>query len=240
MDTLVRESKTSTFFSITTVLAGAWTPDKGQFLNFQRALLENGLEFSQSVSRENGFQLRRGAPSSPLQVTVEGPAPQVHSLQILAANPVYDLEVFCRDAEAAMSAYQATWPADTWQVLNTSAKICHLYSSRSHTFQYLWEVRLGQSSEDFRRLGNRPVSGGGLRLVMPPHSVDGQEPVSIELRLESFLREPTRLLVETTFTWPRPRTVMAGQRFEPARYLEAAEQFAANDVWEFLVQRGRA
>lgn len=236
MDAIIRESKTSMFFSISYVMAGAWTPDKAHFLDFQRALLDNGLEFSQSVSRANGYQLRRETPSSPLQVGLESPGPQVHSLQIAGPNPGYDLELFCRDAEAVTGAYQATWPLDQYQILSSTAKINHLYSARDHAFKYLWENRLGQSPEDFKRLGSRPVSGGGMRLVMPPHAVEGQEPVSIELRIESFLRESTKLLVETVFTWPRPRTVAAGERFEPAGYMAQVEQFAANDVWNFVVR----
>lgn len=236
MDVIIRQSKTSSFFSIGYVVAGGLAADKARFLDFQRALLDSGLEFSQTTIQASGYQLQRGTPSSPLQVTLESPAPQVHRLQIAAPNPGYDLELFCRDAEAAVAAYQQTWPLDPYQVLNSNGKIHHLYSAQGHAFKYLWESRLGQSPEDFKQLGSRPVSGGGMRLLMPPHSVGGQEPVSIELRIESFLREPTRLLVETAFTWPRPRTVPAGQRFNPAAYMEQVETFAANDVWNFITR----
>ena len=240
MEVINRESKTSTFFSIGYFLAGGWGADKTRFLAFEQALLGNGLEFTQTASRANGFQLRREAPSSPLQVTVESSAPQVHNLQIVAGNPLYDLDMFCRDAEAVTGAYQATWPSESYQVLNTVAKIYHFYSSQGHTFKYLWEQRLGQSPEDFKMLGSRPVSGGGLRLFMPPHATQGSEPVSIELRIESFLREPTKLLVETTFTWPKPRTLGPSQRFDPAASLNEVETFAANEVWNFINQSAQA
>ena len=234
MDIINRQSKTSSFFSIAWVIAGPWQPDKGPFLDFQRALLDNGLEFAQTITRPNGYQLRRDAAVSALNVTLESPAAQVHSLQVVAPNPGYDLDLFCRDADAVASAYRTTWPHDQIQLLSSTGKIHHLYSASEHSFKYLWETRLNQSPDDFKRLGHRPVSGGGLRLVMPPHSIEGAEPVSIEVRIESFLREPNKLLIETAFTWPRPRTVAADDRFDPAAYMQQVEAFAANDVWEFI------
>ena len=240
MEPILRQSKTSSHYSIGFVLAGAWAPDKTMFIDFQKSLLAGGLEFTQSLARPNGYQLRREAASSPLAVTLDSPAPQLHSLQIMANNPSCDLEMFCRDVEAVTTAYQRTWAAEQYQVLNTNAKIHHLYSSQTHAFKYLWEQRLGQSPEDFKLLGGRPVVGGGLRLLMPPQNIPGQDPVSVELRIESFLREPGKLLVETVFAWPRPRTVAAEQSFSGAVYLETVEHYAAGEVWNFITRSASA
>ena len=60
------------------------------------------------------------------------------------------------------------------------------------------------------------------------------DPVSIEVRIESFLQEPRKLLVETAFTWPKPRTVSRDNRFESRPFLEMVEHYAANEVWNFL------
>jgi len=234
MDLILRESKTSAHFSISYVIAGGWNAEPSLQIDFQKALLENGLEFSQSLSYKNGFQLRREPPSSPLQILLESPAPQIHNLKIIALNPNCDLDYFCREAEAVTAAYQQIWPAEQYQLLNTSARIDHLYSTKVHAFQYLWENRLNQSPEVFKTLGGRPVHGGGLRLVIPPHAAEGQEPVTIELRVESFLREPRKLLVETAFTWPKPRALAGGERFEPRPYLETVENYAATEVWNFI------
>jgi hypothetical protein len=95
---------------------------------------------------------------------------------------------------------------------------------------------LNQSGQDFRCLGNRPVAGGGLRLLIPPHAVGAEEPRSIEIRIESFLLEQRKLLVDTLFVWPKPRPINAGQAIEPESYLQPVEQFASNEVWTFLTQ----
>ena len=84
-------------------------------------------------------------------------------------------------------------------------------------------------------MGSRPVAGGGLRLMMPPHSVEGAAPVSIELRVESFLRETNKMFVETVFTWPQPRIVTEEQGFEAQRLMEEIENFAANELWDFIM-----
>lgn len=235
MEAINRQSKTTVHMSIQYLLAGAWTPERARTVEFEKALLENGLDFSQTQTRDNAFTLIRTPPSS-LQVKLESPGQQVISLHILAANSQYEREIFGRDAEAVTQAFLRTWPSDHYQILNANSKIHHLYSAQTHAFQYLWEERLGQSPQDFRFLGNRPVAGGGLRLVMPPHAVEGDEPTAIEVRVESFLREPNKIFIETAFTWPRPRVIAAGEGLDPRRYIEATEHFAAEEVWDFLTR----
>jgi hypothetical protein len=236
MELINRQSKTTVHLSIQYLLAGLWTPERARTVEFEKALLENGLDFGQTQTRDNSFTLIRTQPSH-LQVKLESPGPQVVSLLVLASNPQYERELFSRDAEAVTRAFSKTWPADHYQVLTVNSKIHHLYSAQTHAFQYLWEERLGQSPEDFRLLGQRPVAGGGLRFIMPPHAVEGGEPTSIEVRVESFLREPQKVFIETAFTWPRPRVIRPEQDFEPQRYIEMTEQFAAEEVWNFLTRK---
>jgi hypothetical protein len=70
---------------------------------------------------------------------------------------------------------------------------------------------------------------------MPPHSVDGGRAISIEVRIESFLRETNKLFVETVFTWPQPQIITAEQGFAPRRLMEEVERFAANELWDFIM-----
>ncbi len=231
-----RESKTSIHFGVNFLIAGAWGHEKGALLNFQRALLDGGLEFSQTNARSNGFTLVRTEPSA-LQVVLEATAPQVQTLQIIAGNPQCDLDMFGRDCEAVTAAYQKTWPMPQYQILSTSGCIRHLYSTKTHAFQYLWEQRLGQNPRDFAVLGSRPVAGGGLRLVLPPHAKDNAEPAGIEIRIESFMRETQKLFVETVFNWPRPRVIVEQQGFQAPARLNEIESFAANDVWSFIAKQ---
>lgn len=236
MELINRQSKTTVHLSIQYLLAGAWAPERARTVEFEKALLENGLDFGQTQSRDNSFTLIRTQPSH-LQVKLESPGPQVVSLLVLATNPQYEREMFGRDAEAVTQAFLKTWPAENYQILTVNSKIHHLYSAQTHAFQYLWEERLGQSPEDFRLLGGRPVAGGGLRLVMPPHAVQGGEPISIDVRVESFLREPKKVFIETAYTWPKPRVINTESGFEPQRYIEETERFAAEEVWSFLTRQ---
>lgn len=236
MEPINRQSKTTVHLSLQYVLAGAWVPERARTVEFEKALLDNGLDFGQTQSRENAFILIRMQPSH-LQVKIESLGPQVISLQIAANNPQYEREMFSRDAEAVTQAFLKTWPAEHYQILTVNSKIHHLYSAQTHAFQYIWEERLGQTPEDFRLLGGRPVAGGGLRLVMPPHAVQGAEPTSIDLRVESFLREPNKVFIETAFTWPKPRVISTEQGFEPQRHIEETERFAAEEVWNFLTRQ---
>ena len=227
------ETRMSIFFQLGYVLAVPWARDRTLPVNFQKALLEGGLEFSQTNVRENGYMLIRNQPSN-LQVRLESPAPQVSSLQITSQNPAYDLGMFGRDCAAVTGAYQQTFSADQYQAIRTNAKIQHLYSCSVHPFKYLWEVRLGQKGEDLRCLGDRPVAGGGMRFIMPPHAREGEQLRSVEVRIESFLREPGKILVETAFTWPQPRVIGKDERFEPADCLRVLEEYATREVWQFL------
>jgi hypothetical protein len=231
-----RESKTSVHFGLNFLLAGPWGHEKGAILDFQKALLDSGVEFTQTAVRPAGFSLIRNEPS-PMQVILESQNPQVHTLQITASNPQYDLEMFSREACVVVTAYQKTWCYPQYQILNSGGCIRHLYSARVHAFQYLWEQRLGQSGQDFMLLDSRPVVGGGLRLLIPPHQKEGGEPVSIEIRIESFLRESQKLFVETIFTWPQPKVVIGTTGFDCQNRLNEIETFAAGQVWDFIAKQ---
>ncbi len=235
MELINRESKTTVHLSVQYLLAGSWRPERARTVEFEKALLDNGLDFGQTQSRDNAFMLTRPQPSH-LQVRIESPNPQVVSLLTLANNPQYECQMFGRDAEAVARSFLRTWPARQYQVLTVNCKIHHLYSATVHAFKYLWEERLGQAREDFRLLGNRPVAGGGLRLVMPPHAAAGGEPTSIQVRIESFLKEPKKIFIETAFSWPKPWMTDSEKGFDPTRYIEQTEQFAAEEVWNFLTR----
>ena len=235
MEPINRESRTSVHFQLGLVIACPWTTESARTVELQKAMLDQGLEFGQTNTRPGSFVLTRGEPSH-LQVKFETPGPQLTGIQILANNPSYDADLFCRDGSAVLSAYRQIFPVDHLLIIQATARIHHLYSSQAHAFQYLWETRLNQSGQDFRCLGNRPVAGGGLRLLIPPHAIGTEEPRSIEIRIESFLLEQRKLLVDTLFVWPKPRPINAGQAIEPESYLQPVEQFASNEVWTFLTQ----
>jgi len=233
MGTINRESRTSVYFQMSFVLAMRWLAEKSRLVDFEKSLLDRSLEFSQTNSIANSFTMLRTEPSN-LQVKLHSPAPQLCSIQIIGVHPGYELEMFSKDCSAVTEGYKSVWSSGQYQIVQATAKIQHLYSSQSHAFEYLWEQRLGQSPDDFRCFGQRPVAGGGLRLVMPPHAGDGEEPRSIELRIESFLREPRKLMIETAFVWPKPKVLQKDDEFGATAYLAEVESYATNEVWMFL------
>ncbi len=234
MQKVNKNSRTSIHFSVSYLLAGQWSPDKPRCLDFQKALLASEMDFSQTTFAGSRFTLIRNEPSN-LQIVLESPGPQVMGMTLTSAYPQYDIAIFEREAEAACQAYQKVWPAPQYQVLQCSARIHQLYSCTEHAFQYIWEDRLSQKPEDFAVFGGRPVAGGGIRLVMPPASINGSEPSSIEVRIESYFREAAKLFIETVFVWPQPRNIAAGEKFDPAQRLASVEAYSDKEVWDFLM-----
>lgn len=234
MQTFNRESQQSIYFGVGYVIASRWPSDAMKRLDFQRALAERQLDFPQTSGGAQDFTLVR-TEQSPLQVKVASLGPRVSSISINSERPVYSLELFGKEAEAVCDAYRRTWLKEQCQILQCNATVRHLYSCEDHAFKYLWEDRLGQNPEDFGYLGRRPVLGGGLRLFMPPLKKD-EEPVQIEIKIESFLREPKKILIETLFVWPQPRLLLPDVKFDPEFRLIRAENYAVGEVCDFLLR----
>jgi len=171
------------------------------FLAFQQAIIANGLEYNRTETPKNTISLLRDIPY-PLQITVSSLDSQVGQLLILTPQPKGSLDLFVQEAEAAIQAYESVWTAPTRQIIHADATIRQLYETTSqHAFQELWESRLGQSSQALSAFG-RPIRGGGLRFVMDPVAED--LPAQIEVKIESFLLDTTKIFVEIQFTWPIP------------------------------------
>ncbi|MHC4478184.1 MAG: hypothetical protein ACYTEL_21300 [Planctomycetota bacterium] len=236
MEGFNRESRQSIFFGISHVIASPWSADTIRRLDFQRILAQQQLDFPQTSLGPHEFSLVRAEPSA-LQVKVASSGPQVSTMTVSAKNPVHGLELFSKEAEAVYDAYRQTWLGQQCQILQCSARIQHLYSCQDHAFKYLWEQRLGQRPDDFRHLGKRPVLGGGLRLFMPPMKED-KEPVQIEVKIESFLRGPKKMFVETVFVWPKPRLLTDETSFDTGVCLRTVEKYATEEVCRFIEQGG--
>ncbi len=170
-------------------------------LAFQQAVMTHGLEYNRVEAPKNTISLLRDTPY-PLQITVSAHESQVGQLLILTPQPKGSLDLFIKEVEAAIRAYESVWIAPNRQIVHADATIRQLYETTSqHAFQELWESRLGQSSQALSAFG-RPVRGGGLRFVMDPVAED--LPSQIEVKIESFLLDTTKIFVETQFTWPVP------------------------------------
>jgi len=236
MEDLNCESRQSIYFGVSYVIAKEWSCDAVKRLDFQKVLAEKQLDFPQTGVGPHDFTLVRTEQSA-LQVKVASLGPRVASISMSSEMPVHSLELFAKEAEAVCDAYRQIWIQDRCQILQSNARIRHLYSCQDHAFKYLWEDRLGQAPQDFHYLGKRPVLGGGLRLVMPPIEEPG-EPVQIEIKIESFFRELKKMFIETFFVWPEPRLLPKNEKFDPEIRLTKVEKYATNEVWNFLLQPG--
>lgn len=234
MESLNRASRQSIYFNVGYVISSQWSSDAMKRLDFQRALAEQQLDFPQTRVGVHDFTLVR-TEQSHLQVKAASLGPQVSSISVSSEKPVHSLELFCKEAEAVCDAYQQTWLQQQHQILQSNARIRHLYSCQSHAFKYLWEDRLGQNPKDFDYLGKRPVSGGGLRLFMPPLK-DDEEPVQIEIKIESFFAESKKMFIETLFVWPKPRPLRLNEKFDPELRLTSVEKYAVSEVCDFVLR----
>ncbi len=233
MQSFNRESRQSIYFDASYVIARQWSCDTMERLDFQKALAERQLDFPKTSVGVHDFTLVR-MEQSHLQVKIVSLGPGVSSISISSEGPVHTLDLFAMEAETVCEAYRQIWLKEQCQILQCNARIRHLYSCGGYAFKLLWEDRLGQSPEDFRYLGERPVLGGGLRLVMPPLKED-TEPVQIEIKIESFFREPQKMFIDTFFVWPKPRLLAEDEKFDAGLRLENVERYATEQVCNFLL-----
>jgi hypothetical protein len=198
-------------------------------LAFQQAVMAQGLEYNRVEAPKNTISLLRDAPY-PLQITVSAHEPQIGQLLILTPQPKGSLDLFIKEAEAAVQAYESVWTVSNRQIVHADATIRQLYETTSqHAFQELWESRLGQSSQALSAFG-RPVRGGGLRFVMDPVAED--LPAQIEVKIESFLLDTTKIFVETQFTWPIPS--LPQSPFNIRERIEKMDSYIEANVQSFI------
>lgn len=72
---------------------------------------------------------------------------------------------------------------------------------------------------------------------MPPVK-DDEEPLQIEVKIESFLRESKKMFIETLLLWPKPRLLPPDARFDPELRLKSVEDYAVTKVCDFILQAG--
>jgi hypothetical protein len=211
-----------------TIPAPIITPQSA--LAFQQAVITSGLDYVRAENPKGQVILTRETPS-PLQITVSALEPQVGQILVVAPNPKGTLDLFIKEAEAAVEAFETVWRAQNRQIIKSDGTIRELHAiAGKHAFQELWERRLGQSSEALAAFG-RPVRGGGLRFVMDPLQ-DEDKPVQIEVKIESFLRDTTKMFVETQFTWLK--ATQPGAPFAVREKLYQMNSYIEHHVYNFI------
>jgi len=203
--------------------------NSSKILGFQQAILSKGLEFSKVELPKNSVALYRDLPY-PLQIRVSSLEPQMGQLLIVTPQPEGSLDLFISEVEAGIDAYEAVWPADNRQIVTCDVTIRELFETSSqHAFQELWENRLGQSAQALSVFG-RPIRGGGLRFVMDP--IQEGLPSRIEVKIESFLADTTKIFVETQFVWPVPTN--PSSPFEANLRIDTVRRFINDNIIKFI------
>ncbi len=203
-------------------------------LRFQQFLSENGIECPtvKFKEKERKISIARESPTPlNIQVGITTSSPSFGQLLIFAPQSGSSLEMFSKEAEMIVEAFNSTWPTTKRQIITCDVTFRDLYETSSeHAFLELWETHLDQSAEALKVLG-RPVLGGGLRFVMPPQP-DDDEPVMTELKIESFLKNTKKIFIETQFKWPQPTA--AEVPLDPHSRLKQVDDYIENKVVAFM------
>ena len=201
--------------------------EQGSALAFQQALIQRSLGFDRVEYEENAVRVIR--ERLPLQIVVRSSTGQpTGQLLILAPQPERNVEYFCQEAEFVVTAFESVWPDNQRQIVKRDVTIRDLYETDQHAFQEIWEARLGQAEDSLAAFG-RKVLGGGMRFVMPPQP---DRPAQVEVKIESYLRDTTRIFAECQFTWVTPGAPNA--TFAPREHLSEVDAYARKQVIDFM------
>ena len=235
---MIEESRQTIQLNAGFVVSPALALDEDRVAAFRARLAEEGVEFEQAEQADGSVVLVRFQPSS-LQVQLntmqmDGPEPTlVTQIVLLAAvgpdSPVPSPQDFADLAHEVTDAARDAWP-EMEQVLGWSTGTRTLFAARTeHSFQYLWEHRLGQPIDSLGVFG-RPVLGGGVRLMFPAGEGPGEQ-FQAEVRVETFLEDVRWLFVELNLASGAPEPISA---MNPTALVQTSEDFLVNRVLAFL------
>lgn len=225
------DTKRHYYFGVGFIVAPAPVFSAAALLKFEARLADPnvGITFDNRQRDESGTSLLvRNSP--PLTVHLTTPAPQVGQLAVMSVEPRGLPEEFISDAEDIVQAFRDVWPGP-FQVVHRDCTVRYLYAvGGEHSFQYLWEKRLHQASGELQLL-ERPILGGGIRFVLPPQ--DAADEAIIEVKIESLLRDPSQLFVESQFAWRQPTSPEIG--FDAGAMIEAVEAYTNGPLTRFIL-----
>jgi len=171
-------------------------------INIQRFLDEAGILISKMSGTEKELVLVRERPEI-LNIKVALLEPPVGQLLIVKSTPQKTIDSFRDEAENVVNAFELAAQTSPRQIIKKDAAVRHLYETDGeHAFQEIWEGILEQQPETLKKFGHQ-VLGGGLRFVLSPE-LQEEDPAVIEIKIESFLKDPSKIFVETQYTWERP------------------------------------
>ena len=226
-------SRQSIHFGIDYVFVPAPVLEPSKCVEFQKNLTDMSVDLPSVKRAENELHLVREAPHLDVLVKVVGP--QVGQLLITSECREGVLAFFKKEAEEICKAYEKTWKLPM-QFLGRDAAIYSLFSCDGceHSFRFLWEHLLNQQGADAKPLGHL-ILGGGLRFVMPPTEKEEPELTTREVKIETFLAEPAKILVVTHLSWPQP--VNEDMFARCSEFLDRVENYTKTEVATFLTHK---
>ncbi|HEV2149597.1 MAG TPA: hypothetical protein VGR37_19505 [Longimicrobiaceae bacterium] len=236
---MIEHSRQTIQLTVGFIVSPALELDEHRLAAFRARLEEEGIRFDHAEQGDAGLILVREKPSV-LQVQVAtgqvaGGAEPVAVSQLVVATalapevPAASASDFANAAHEVTDVARDVWP-EMENVLGWNTGIRVLFaSSTEHSFQYLWERRLGQSTDDLSVFG-RPILGGGMRLVFPPGQTPGEQ-FQAEVRVESFLEDVRRLYVELNLGSGNPEPISA---MNPTSLVQVTEEFLQDRLVPFL------
>jgi len=213
-------SRKTIHMGVNFLLAPMPVVDRQFGLAFQRFLIESGVAYNSVEQVEMQISVVREKPT-PLSIQIKSGG-QVGQLLIVASPPERALDAFIREADGVVRAFEIAAETGPRQIVGKDASIRDLFDSGGeHAFQEIWERFLERPPQVLDML-ERHVLGGGLRFVMP--SKEGEpDPVQIELKIESFLRDTSKIFFETQFSWPQPSP--PGTQIMPGELLKEVDRY---------------
>ncbi len=201
-----------------------------KILEFQQAIINNGLEYSRVERNEEALDIVRDKVS-PLTIRVISPNQPLGQIIVISQFPKIPLNLFIDEACAAIDAFNDVWGLDKRQILAGDTTLRELIETTSpHAFQELWEERLEQSSKALA-VFDRPVRGGGLRFVLDPKPGDLLSS-QLEVKIESYLKDATKIYVEIQSKWQSSKTQT---EFDVKNRLDEVQTFLGEKVHNFLL-----
>ncbi len=240
---MIEHSRQTLQFTVGFLIRPALELDETRLAAFRARLEEEDIRFDHAEQVDAALVLARRSPFS-LQVQivsgeVSGGSEAVPVSQMIVATVVGPETQTGAPAEFADAAHEITDAArDVWpemeEVLGWNTSIRALFAaSTEHSFQYLWEQRLGQDTQELAVFG-RPVLGGGLRLLFPPGQAESEQ-YQAELRVESFMEDVRRLYLELNLASGAAGPISA---MNPTALVQTTESFFRDRALAFLANGG--
>ena len=200
-----------------------------KMLEFQQAIINNGLEFSRVEQNPEVINIIRDS-ISPLTIRVISTNQPLGQIIVIAEFPKSPLNLFVEEACSAIDAFNDVWGSDKRQVLGGDTTLRELIETTSqHAFQELLEERLEQNAKALA-IFERPIRGGGLRFVLDPKP-DDLHSSQLEVKIESYLQDSTKIYVEVQSRW---QSFEPQSDFDVKNRLDEVQTFLGEKVHKFL------